>query len=66
MGVALALIHIVKGSPIRVSYIVLYKRLIHCNSCYKQLCLSNKMEHFSYKGGCGIREITHIKVFKRS
>ena len=23
-------------------------------SCYLQLCVSNKMEHFSYKGGCGI------------
>ena len=22
------------------------------------------MEHFSYKGGCGIRECTHIETFK--
>ena len=26
--------------------------------------LSNKMEHFSYKGGCGIREHMRIEAFK--
>ena len=23
------------------------------------------MEHFSYKGGCGVRERMHIEMFKR-
>ena len=23
------------------------------------------MEHFSYKGGCGVRERTYIKTFKK-
>ena len=27
--------------------------------------MSNKIKRFSYKGGCGIRERMHIKVFKR-
>ena len=40
---------------------MLYK---HCNSCYKQLCLSDKMEHLSYKGGCGICEHTCIQTLK--
>ena len=42
----------------------LCKALIHCNSHHKQLYLSNRMEHFSYKGGCGICECMHIKAFK--
>ena len=47
------------------SKLVLYKPLIHCNSHYKQLYLINKTEHFSYKGGCGVHEVTSIEVFKR-
>ena len=47
------------------SLLALYKVLIQCNSRYKQLYSSNKMEHFSYKDGCGIRECMHIKAFKR-
>ena len=27
--------------------------------------MSNKTERFSYKGGCGVRERTRIKEFKR-
>ena len=46
------------------SKLVLYKVLIHCNSRLKQLYSSNKMVRFSYKGGCGVRECTHIKAFK--
>ena len=44
----------------------MYKALIHSNSHYKQLCLSNKMEHLSYKGECGICEHTSIEAFKKS
>ena len=34
----------------------------HFNSYLKQLLISNKTEHFSYKGGCGM---VHIEAFKR-
>ena len=40
----------------RVSYIALYKPLLHCSSYLKQLYLSNKTECFSFKdrrGWCG-------------
>ena len=60
MDVALGLKHIVETNPL-----VLYKVLIHCNSCLKQLYSSDKMEWFSYKGGCGVREFAHIEAFKR-
>ena len=56
---------IMETNPIRVSYIALCKALIHCNSHLKQLYSSNKTLHFSYKGGCGVREHTHIEAFKR-
>ena len=29
---------------------------------FKQLYISNKMEHFSYKGTCGIHWRMHIKI----
>ena len=38
--------------------------LIFCNSHSRQLYLSNKTEHFSYKGGCGICEHMHINALK--
>ena len=56
---ALALLLVIDTNPLRVS-----KALIHCNSRYKQLYLSNKIEHFSYKGGYGVRERMCIKDFK--
>ena len=40
----------------------------HCISHYltiRQLYASNKMEHFSYIGGCSVYEYECIKVFKR-
>ena len=37
-------------------------QFLHINSCLKQLYISNKMEHFGYKGGYNV---TRIKVFKR-
>ena len=33
------------------SKLLLYKLLLHFNVPFKQLCTSNKTEHFSYKGG---------------
>ena len=46
------------------SKLVLYKLLLYCNSCLKQLYVSNKTERFSNKDGCGIHGYTHIEVFK--
>ena len=43
---------------------MLYKALIHCNSRLKRLYLSNKIECFGYKGGCGICERTLIEALK--
>ena len=31
------------------------------NSPLKQLYINNKMEYFSYKGGCGISILRHLK-----
>ena len=45
--------------------VALYKPLLHFYSHLKQLYTSNKMEHFSYKGGCGIHDCTCIEKFKR-
>ena len=39
--------------------------LFSCYSLFKQLYTSRKMEHFSYKGGCGVRGVTRIEVFER-
>ena len=36
------------------SKLALYKRLLYWNSHLKQLYISNKVERFSYKGGCGV------------
>ena len=47
------------------SKLVLYKPLLHFYSHFKQLYISNKTEHFSYKGGCDVCGHTHIEVFKR-
>ena len=46
-------IHTRCGNLHSKSKLVLYKPLLHCNSHLKQLQLSNKVEGFSYKGGCG-------------
>ena len=35
--------------------------VLSCNNHLKQLYISSKSEHFSYKGGCGVM---HIMVFK--
>ena len=47
------------------SKLVLYKPLLRLYSHLKQLYISNKMKHFSYKGVCGVCGCTHIKTFKR-
>ena len=54
-----------KNQSNKVSYIALYKLLICFNSNLKQLYISNKAEHLSYKGGCGICGCTCIEDFKR-
>ena len=46
------------------SKLTLYKLLLHFSSCLKQLQISNKTEHFSYRGGCVIHEHTCIKALK--
>ena len=47
------------------SKLALYKLLLHFYSHLKQLYISNKMEHFSYKCRCGIHRCTHIETFTR-
>ena len=46
------------------SKLALYKPLLHFYNHLKELYMSNKTEHFSYKGGCGIRGRTCIKAIK--
>ena len=57
---ALELKRVVVTNLIRVSYCC-----ITVNFPFKQLYTSCKTEHFSYKGGCGARGYTYIKVFER-
>ena len=47
------------------SKLALYKPLLHFYSKLKQLYINTKIEHFIYKGGCGIHGCTHIKMLKR-
>ena len=47
------------------SKLALYKQLLRLCSHLKQPYISNKMKHFSHKGGCGVRGHTHIEAFKR-
>ena len=37
----------------------------HFNDHLNQPYISNKTEHFSYKGGCGIYGCMHVEMFKR-
>ena len=60
MDVALDIKCIVETNLITVSFHCI-SCSFHFNSYLKQLYISNKMEHFSYKSGCGM---THIEVFK--
>ena len=60
-GVALELKRVVETCLITVIFHCI-SRSFHFNSCLKQLYISNKMEHFSNKKGCGIM---HIEAFKR-
>ena len=64
MGMALELKRIVETYLIRVSYCCV-SYYLHFNTPFKQLYTSNKMECFSYKGGCGWHGCSHIEVFKR-
>ena len=65
MGMALASIRVMATNPIRVRKLALCKVLIYYNTHLKQLYLSNKTKHSSYKSGCGIDECMHINVFNR-
>ena len=47
------------------SKLVLHKPLLRIYSHLKQPYISNKMECFSYKGGCGVRGHARIKPFQR-
>ena len=47
------------------SKLSLYKPLLCLYSHLKQPYISNKMKHFSYKGGCGVHGRTRIEMFKR-
>ena len=47
------------------SKLALYKMLLYFYSKLKQLYISTKMEHFIYKGGCGIHGRTHIETWLR-
>ena len=47
------------------SKLALYKPLLYFCSDLKQLYISNKMERFSYKGGCDVHGRTCIEAFKR-
>ena len=54
------------GNQSNRSKLAPYKPSIHFNNCFKWLYASNKTEHFSYKGGCGVHGCCmHIKTFKR-
>ena len=46
------------------SKLVLYKPLLLLYSSLKQLYISNKMEHLSYKGGCGVHGCIGINAFQ--
>ena len=44
------------------SKLVLYEPLHLLSSHLKQLNICNKMEHFSYKGGCDVYGYAHIEA----
>ena len=45
-----------------MSKLVLYKPLLHF---YSELYINNRTEHFSYKGGCGMRGYVCVDAFER-
>ena len=60
IGMTLELKHILQTSLITVCLCYM-NRSFHFNNYLKQLYISNKTEHFSYKSGCGMM---HIEAFK--
>ena len=64
MGMAVELKYVVETNLIRVSYCCI-SHYFHFNIPFKQLYTSNKVECYSYIGGCGVRGHTHIKAFNR-
>ena len=63
VDVALELNHVIKHNRVSQHYI---RHYFHFKSHLKQLYISNKTECFNYKGGYGICEHMHIKIFKRA
>ena len=47
------------------SKLTLCKPLLHFYSHLKQLYITNKTEHLSYQGGCGVHGCMCIEAFKR-
>ena len=56
----LELKRVVETSQIRVRYHCI-SRSFHFNSYLKQLYISNKMKHFSYKSGYGMMALRYLK-----
>ena len=48
----------------RVSYVALYKLLLYCNDCLKQLYISKKTEQFRYKDRCRVYRHAYTEAFK--
>ena len=46
-------IHTRRENYLNKSNLALYKLLLYYNKHFKQVQLSNKTEHFSFKGRCG-------------
>ena len=53
------------GNQPNRSRLALYNGYCHFKSCLKQLYISNKMEHFSYKCECSVHGCMHIEAFNR-
>ena len=56
---------VIETNLIRVSYCCISHSPFFLLCHLKQLYISNKMEQFSYRGGCGICGFTCIEAFKR-
>ena len=50
-----------RNQPTKTKLAALYKLLFQFKSPLKELYVSNKMEHFGYKGRCGICVLKHLR-----
>ena len=48
-----------------VTNLIRVRKLSRYSHYFLLFIISNKMEHFSYKGGCDVHGHTHIKLFER-